>query len=292
MEDIDRAEDRLGNIRSVEPILSALRTISHASWQTARRKLGEVHRVNNRIRRLMAVVPATLGSRTHTKSDVGERRILIAIGTQRGLCGAFNRVVANEAEQISAVWAKSDQQASFWVVGSRLARIFRSKGLAIDREWQLSSSSLPSYALAVDIFQTCLLSFQDPGTASIEIIYNRPLKGTLSETTLETILPPQALREFSLQREHLWPPPIIETDPIDLMAHLFLEGLSIQVLLYLLESAEAEHSVRFHLMEEASQNAERIIDELNEIVLSARRQAITNEMTELATSSGLLGPRE
>ncbi len=252
MEDIERAEDRLGNIRSVEPILSALRTISHATWQKARKKLDEVHRVNNRIRRLMAMVPASLGSDVRLTSETKTRRVLIAIGTQRGLCGSFNQNVLNEAQRISAEWRAANQHVSYWVVGSRLARVFRNMDPELDREWSISGSSLPSYALAVDIFQTCLLSFRDPSVASIEVLYNRPLKGAMSKTTRRRILPPQATQKLSAQQVAPWPPPIIETDPIDLIAHLFLEGLSIQMLTYLLESAEAEHATRFHLMEDAS----------------------------------------
>jgi F0F1-type ATP synthase gamma subunit len=44
-------------------------------------------------------------------------------------------------------------------------------------------------------------------------------------------------------------------------------------------------------MEAATQNAERLIDELTLVVQTARQQAITQEMQELAAGAGLLGPR-
>ena len=44
-------------------------------------------------------------------------------------------------------------------------------------------------------------------------------------------------------------------------------------------------------MDGASQNAERIIDELTLTVQSARQQAITREMQELAAGAGLVGQR-
>ena len=49
-----------------------------------------------------------------------------------------------------------------------------------------------------------------------------------------------------------------------------------------------EHSARYQLMESATQNADDLIDELMLTVKSARRQAITREMQELAVSAGLL----
>ena len=44
-------------------------------------------------------------------------------------------------------------------------------------------------------------------------------------------------------------------------------------------------------MESATQNAERLIEELNLVTQTNRRQSITREMQELAAGAGLLGPR-
>ena len=49
----------------------------------------------------------------------------------------------------------------------------------------------------------------------------------------------------------------------------------------LLSAAASEHSARFHLMESATQNSERLVEELTLELQSARRQAITREMQEL-----------
>ncbi|MDF1499219.1 MAG: F0F1 ATP synthase subunit gamma [Anaerolineales bacterium] len=291
VEELDRAEDRLGNIRSVEPILSALRTISHASWQKARRKVEDVQRIQARIQNLISKLPSSGEIDLDMRGRQGSRRILLAIGTQRGLCGQFNQQLLERSLKIAAEWEAAGKRVSFWVVGSRLTRAFRSREIEIGREWALSSSSLPDYKLAVDIFQTCLMSFKNTDVASIQVVYNRLAEGAASETVTERILPPRLPERIQGADRDAWPPPIIETNATDLKAHLLLEGLSIELLTILLESAAAEHSTRFHLMEDATQNADRLIDELNELVLTARRHAITSEMSELAVSSGLLGPR-
>jgi F-type H+-transporting ATPase subunit gamma len=57
----------------------------------------------------------------------------------------------------------------------------------------------------------------------------------------------------------------------------------------LLDSAAAEHSARFQLMEGAAQNSNRLINELTLALQSARQHAITSEMQELASGAGLLG---
>jgi F-type H+-transporting ATPase subunit gamma len=55
----------------------------------------------------------------------------------------------------------------------------------------------------------------------------------------------------------------------------------------LLESAAAEHSSRFQLMEDATRNADRLIEEVTQNIQQANKQAITQEMQELAAGAGL-----
>jgi F0F1-type ATP synthase gamma subunit len=45
-------------------------------------------------------------------------------------------------------------------------------------------------------------------------------------------------------------------------------------------------------MEAASQNAERLIEELTLTIQTARQQEITREMQELTVGAGLISPRD
>jgi F0F1-type ATP synthase gamma subunit len=56
----------------------------------------------------------------------------------------------------------------------------------------------------------------------------------------------------------------------------------------MLESAAAEYSARYQLMEAATQNTERLIETLSIDIQAARRQTITQEMQILASGAGLL----
>jgi F0F1-type ATP synthase gamma subunit len=89
-----------------------------------------------------------------------------------------------------------------------------------------------------------------------------------------------------------WPLPIIETDPVTLYTHIVQQWTAVRFYRLLLQSAKAEQSVRYQLMESAGQNAERLIDELSGVVQAARQQAITREMQALAVGAGLVGTHE
>ena len=123
---------------------------------------------------------------------------------------------------------------------------------------------------------------------SIHLMHNAAEIGGRIHPKMLQLIPPELSQSKREPSETSWPPPIIETDPNLLYTRLIEQQLATQFLQSLLESAVAEHSTRFQLMEEATKNAERLMDELNNLVQLARRQAITQEMEELAVGSGLL----
>jgi F-type H+-transporting ATPase subunit gamma len=96
-------------------------------------------------------------------------------------------------------------------------------------------------------------------------------------------------RATQKQRGRPWPPPIVETDPLSLYATVVEQWAAVQLYEVLLDAAAAEHSTRFQLMESATQNADRLIDELTLTIQTARRHEITQEMAELAAGAGLIG---
>jgi F-type H+-transporting ATPase subunit gamma len=103
-----------------------------------------------------------------------------------------------------------------------------------------------------------------------------------------SLIPPDLRSDQSATAPEIWPPPIIETDPLGLYARLVEQLTAATLYDCLIDSAVAEHAARFRLMEEASQNAAQLIEELTQSIQAARRQAITREMQELIVGAGLL----
>ncbi|MDY7041705.1 MAG: F0F1 ATP synthase subunit gamma, partial [Chloroflexota bacterium] len=111
MDDVELAETRLDNIRAVKPILSALRTISLGSWQSALRRRDYVRRYEERLAAMLPVLvphvqprslrnPLTVLRSRHDESSPASARVTaLVIGSERGLCGRFNQTVVERAER-------------------------------------------------------------------------------------------------------------------------------------------------------------------------------------------------
>jgi F-type H+-transporting ATPase subunit gamma len=84
-------------------------------------------------------------------------------------------------------------------------------------------------------------------------------------------------------------PPIVETEPAALRRRLARLWLSATFHGIMLESAAAEHSARYQLLEGAAQNAQRMIEELETSLRAARQEAVTAEVQNLSSGAGLVG---
>jgi F-type H+-transporting ATPase subunit gamma len=292
MEDIRRAETRLENIRSVEPILSALRTVSHGSWQAALKKKASVRSYGRQISRLIPWPLMAL--RPTTKITAGavpqpaRRIVALAVGSERGLCGQFNTQMLDSLDSYLQEKGAQGIQIELWAMGSRFERTLNRRKITFAWSDRFPAGGLPSFQLATLLAERLLKGYDEQRFDAVDVFFNRSLGATLTKPVIERLIPPASF-PTTTEATHLpWPPPIVETDPLRLYTRLIEESISLQLYEFLLDSATAEHATRFHLMEEATQNAERLIDELNVVVQMARQQAITQQMQELAIGSGML----
>ena len=291
MEDLERAENRLDNIRIVEPILSALRTISLGSWQAALKRKDGAHRYAERLAvMLLALSPHIPPSFPPNGGDEGgeARVVALVVGSERGLCGRFNAAVVERTERYLAEQESAGARVELVVMGTRAARIFQRRDGAMAAPATLPVTGLPPYRLAFDLTRRWLARYEEHELDAVDLIHNAYRGTARYEPAVVRLIPPTLPTP---EADALPWPPIIETDPSSLYARVVEQWTAVRLYELLLESAAAVHSARFQLMEAATQNAERLIDELTLAVQTARQQAITQEMQELAVGAGLVGPR-
>ncbi|HNT78211.1 MAG TPA: FoF1 ATP synthase subunit gamma [Anaerolineae bacterium] len=288
MEDIERLQSRLNNIRTVEPILDALRSISVSNWQVALRRQADLSAYRAQLLAVLSALgadptPRRAARRPSTASENGQRVAVLVIGSERGLCGGFNTTLVKRTGEYLAQ-QPAPGQVELLALGARLTRLLRRHKWALTWEGALSVSALPPFAIARELNHRWQVAYEELRLDAVDVIYNTYHKSGHYTTTVQRLLPP-TLPEEAL--EPPWPPPIVETDPQRLRARVRDQWTALHLYQVLLESAAAEHSARLQLMEAATQNAERLIDELGQLVQSARQQAITQEMQALAVGAGL-----
>jgi len=311
-QDLERAQSRLENVRAVGPILAALRTISLGSWQMALNRLRSLQGYSARLLTLLPVLLPHIQAASSTTprmlkalqrrlsllrkapasaAPTQERVIALVIGSERGLCGRYNTALVARAEQYFAEMEQRGASLELAALGSRIVRIFHRQEHPLRWSQSLPVTRLPAFELAFQLTRDWLRQYEASEIDAVDVLYNA-YDGTGRYTpTVSRLLPPElpSANPLVLDEGQLITPYIVETDPLSLYARIVEQWTAINVYTLLLTAAASEHSARFQLMESATQNVDRLVEELTLELQSARRQAITIEMQELASSAGLLG---
>jgi F-type H+-transporting ATPase subunit gamma len=292
MDDLERVQARLEHLQSVQPILGALRTISLASWRTALSRRDRIRRYRDELSDVLTVLPPELRSGQSDRQGTVARLVVLVIGSERGLCGQFNAAVADRADEYLQEQMGAERQLELMALGTRTSRLLQRRQWSPTWLGKLSLTTLPSYSLALDLANQWLVRFRAGDIEAVDLIYNDYRGIGQYEPTIQRLLPPHLPADVVEGTGPPWPPPIVETNPISLVEHVTEQWTAVDLYHTIVASAVAEHSARYQLMEGATQNTDRLIDELTLAVQNARKQAITREMQELAVGAGLVGSRE
>jgi F-type H+-transporting ATPase subunit gamma len=295
----ERSQERLDNIRTVQPIVNALRTISLGSWQAALKRRRGLSDYVGHLRDILLLLtphlpqprwdwlPFRIGGAKKSAEEAG-REVVLVVGSERGLCGAFNdRVVERALDYIS-----QKQQVELWVLGERAQRIFLRAEQEITWFKGLATSALPSFPLAFSLTERWLTAYEERTLNTVQLIYNAYQGVGRYEPTVTPLIPPEPPSTETEATAGIAASVIIETDPMAIYTRVVEQWAAVHLYTLLLDSAAAEHATRYQLMEGAAQNAERLIDELTAELQAARRREITQEMQELAVGAGLLGDEQ
>ena len=291
MADLERVQDRLENIRTVEPILGALRTISLGSWQAALKQREGLRRYGERLQGILSLLAPHLQTRRHRPVSVtaSQRVVALAMGSERGLCGRFNETVVDLTEQYLAQQADTGVTVELLVLGGRLRRILERRRVPMAWAGPLPTTALPSFAQAFDFTRRWLARYEAGELDAVDLLYNAYRGMGQYEPLVARLIPPETPPVGSVTADVSWCPTIVETEPWALYARVVEQWAALSFYALLLDSAAAEHVTRYQLMEAAAQNAERLSEELLLELQSIRRHAITSEMQELAVGAGLVG---
>lgn len=293
-QDLEKAASRLQNIEAVNPILGALRTISLGNWQMALNKRKSILHYKDK---LIDLVPFILphikvptkrlfSAYRRSKHPPESNVLVVGLGTERGLCGRYNTLLGQSITRLLSEQEETGNSVVLGILGSRLLRSLVREG--VNPSWvdKLPMNTLPSYALAYSLVTKWLQQYEKGDLQTVVVAYNKQEAAGSYQPCAVQLIPPVFP---ALDESDEWPPHIVETDPVHLYTEIVIQWTGIQLYSIMLEAAITEHAARFQLMESATQNAERLVEELTISVQSIRRQQITRELQELAIGAGLVG---
>jgi F-type H+-transporting ATPase subunit gamma len=273
-QNIEIINSRKKNIETINPLLSALRTISLSNWRSSLNREKNLKSYINQLESAYRIVKEN-ANRKHPH-EFSQKKVLYIIGTNRGLCGNFNKNIHNFFIQES-IFNNDDWEVV--LLGKRLSQVFRQANLLFTKALDFPDiKNIQDFAISLSNFDAENLQH-----SSVSVLYNQYVGASKYITTLQRIYPQEEIK--LVERDIGF---IVDTDPQQLIRTIELILFNSHLQLCLLSSLASESSVRFSIMENAGRNVDDLINELKIIIQDHRRGKITTETQELAVSSGLL----
>jgi len=230
-----------------------------------------------------------------SSNQIGRENMMIPISSDRGLCGGCNSYVA-KATKSQMDKFPSTASTSMFIIGEKGRSQLRRqcadhfKG-SVAECWQ----TVPSFAMASSIAEGVLASNQEH-TDKAHIVFNKFISAISYSTSIRTInLNPSSSSsgeldsEMSQEDDSLMMAYEVEPDNREeVMTDLAEFQLATGVFHGMIESNTSEESSRMAAMENATNNAEELIQSLTLSYNKARQTRITTELIEIISGAASL----
>lgn len=277
MANLKEIRNRISSIGSTMQITSAMKMVSAAKLKKAQNAIVQMRPYANKLNELLQNLSGTLEPEdggAFTQQKEVQKVLIVAITSNRGLCGGFNAAITKQIKTIieSRYAGKDVHIMSIGKKGNDLLakthKIYANHSAVYD---DLNFDNVA--VIAEDLME----QFLNGNFDRIELVYNKFKNAAtqiLTEEQLLPIVPPQ--REGNLTVDY-----IFEPSKNEIVKGLIPKSIKTQLYKAIRDSFAAEHGARMTAMHKATDNAKEIRDELLLQYNKARQAAITNEILEI-----------
>lgn len=287
MASLKEIKGRIGSVQSTLKITSAMKLVASTKLRRAQTAIENMLPYD---RQLSTILHNFLASGVTVESPFTEERpvervAVVVVASNSSLCGGFNSNIIRKADSVLAdyVHKLGKDRLLVFPVGRKVAQAL-GKRFDLSEDFKMIGDK-PAYKQASELAEHLMNLFLQKEIDRIELIYTHYKSTSTQIVTHETFLP-LALNSGSEGEESASAQDyIVEPSPEELVARLLPKTLRMKIYTILLDSNASEHAARTVAMQQATDNANELLQELNLMYNKGRQQAITSELLDIIGGS-------
>ncbi|HMC00934.1 MAG TPA: ATP synthase F1 subunit gamma [Flavobacteriaceae bacterium] len=277
MANLKEIRNRISSVSSTMQITSAMKMVSAAKLKKAQDAITAIRPYANKLTELLQNLSATLdvdsGSKFSTQREVNNV-LVVAITSNRGLCGAFNSNIIKEVTRLKSKEYQS-KNVSIVAIGKKANDAFKKTSKVVANKSEVFDDL--TFENVAEIAQILMDKFVDGEFDKIELVYNKFKNAATQEIMTEQFLPIVPVEgDVNANVDY-----IFEPSKIEIVEALIPKALKTQLYKAIRDSFASEHGARMTAMHKATDNATELRDQLKLTYNKARQAAITNEILEI-----------
>jgi len=289
MGSLKEIRNRIASVKSTQKITGAMKLVSASKLRRAQTAIINLRPYSNKLNEILQNLTGSADITNEIplfKVRRPEKVMIIAITSNRGLCGAFNSNVIKEVTRLINKKYAAQQQAGnvqLICIGKKANEQLRNHfSIEMLNETVLDN---PNFSYISQLADTLINRFCEQKIDKIEIVYNRFINPATQKVVIENYLPVEKLTATHKAKQIDY---IFEPSKQTLLEEMIPKILKLQLYKTLLDSIASEHGARMTAMAKATDNATEILKNLKLKYNNARQSAITNELNEIVGGANAL----
>ena len=278
---------RRGSIQSTRQITKAMQLVSTVKLQKTRTKAEEAKPYFSLMYDTMFSILSRSNNMSHrfvkASNEKEGKKAIIVISSNRGLAGGYNNNIAKLVET-----SFSKEEALIYAIGKKAKDTLERRGYEVLGEYNEVILD-PMYQDAVDITKKLLSDYEEGKISEIYVVYTHFKNTVVHIPTLKKLLPislDEAEKEEGKEKSTL----LMNYAPNEEEVLEAIVPKYISAIIYgsLQQAIASENGARMNAMENATNNADELIDKLLLRYNRARQGAITQELTEIVAGANAI----
>jgi F-type H+-transporting ATPase subunit gamma len=270
---------KIASVKSTQKITKAMQMVATSKMRRAQDRMRLARPYADKIRRVIGNLSQANPDYRHPFMASREVKSvgIIIVSTDRGLAGGLNANLFKQALLLMKEWQGKDVPISLSLMGSKGTAFFRRLGLPILSHVQ-GLGDKPHVADLIGPVKVMLDAYRDGKIDKLYLVHSQFVNTMTQKPNVVQLLPVEAQASSGLQ-EH-WDY-IYEPSAEEILDGLLMRYIESQVYRGVVENVASEMAARMVAMKAATDNAGKLIGELQLVYNKARQAAITKELAEI-----------
>ena len=267
---------KIGSINSTQTITRTMKMVSAAKLRRVQEELEKIKDYAVKMEELTGRVVKNMDPEAHPLLKPREeikKALIVSIGSDRGLCGAFNTNIGLHAQNFIKQNEHAYDRMGVYVFGRKVRDYLQRRKVDVVRDWVDIKKVDQDFVntVSTDLIQLYLNGEFD----KIYLSYTYFASPVKQEVVFDEFIPiktPQDVEYIDY---------LCEPERVQIVKSLIPRYIGTKIYYALVESQTSEHAARMSSMENATSNCGEMVKYLTLVYNKRRQESITNEMMDI-----------
>jgi len=288
MASLKEVKTRITSVISTQQITKAMKMVAAAKLRKSQDRIIQMRPFARKMTGILQNLSSGMSDSDNwfSKARAAEKILIIAMTSDRGLCGSFNsNTIKGTVRLIQEKYAAQNakKNVSIMPVGKKAFEFFTKRGYPVMGDYANLFHSL-SFDGVAETANFVMEAFRAGKFDKVEIVYNQFKNVATQILITEQYLPVLPVATDKKHNDDY----IFQPNHAEIMTGLIPKSLKVQLFKTLLDSNASENGARMTAMDKATENAGEILKDLKLTYNRTRQAAITKEILEIVAGAEAL----